>query len=38
LACWNGSETAVYFSISTPDLSFILDRAVGVLPDNVEES
>jgi hypothetical protein len=25
LACWNDSETAVYFVISNPDLSFILD-------------
>jgi hypothetical protein len=37
LACWNGSETAVYFGISTPDPSVLLNAAIGVLPDNVEE-
>ena len=37
LACWNGSETTVYFGISTPDPSVLLNVDIGVLPDNVEE-
>ena len=37
LACWNGSENAVYFGISNPDPSVLLNAAIGVLPDNVEE-
>jgi len=37
LACWKGSKTAVYFGISTPDPSVLLNAAIGVLPDNVEE-
>jgi len=37
LACWNSSNTSVYFGISTPDPSVLLNAATGVLPDNDEE-
>jgi len=37
LACWNCSETTVYFEISSPYPSVLLNAAIGVLPDNVEE-
>jgi len=35
-ACFNGSETAVYFKMDTPSPEFILGAALAVLPGHVQ--